>query len=154
MANVICRPELHHATSREQYDQFHAGMQEFGLERTITRGEKVFHLPTGEYLGVNLSTSLPLLALKITTLAIRITGNQCKLTLIPVTNPAEIYILGLEEQESYAPYLTPAPGDFMGLAAFARSHPAPTGYEALAGIGTTLPPSLQSSFLTALSRKS
>ena len=128
MANVICRSELHGTPTREQYDQFHAGMKELGLERTITRDGKVFHLPTGEYLGLNLSTPLALLTLKINTLAIQITCHQCKLTLSPVSDPAGIYIYGLEEDVSYASQL----GMFASL--FLTPPPKPTysGFSALA----------------------
>src|ERR1019366_7182605 len=135
VANVICRPELHSATTREQYNEFHAGMEQFSLLRTITRDGKVFHLPTGEYLGLNLATSLNLLALKITALAIQITGYQCKLTLTPVRDPADIYIYGLDEEVSYA-------SEFGSL--LAASYPGPS-YSALSGLaaaaskGGTLP---------------
>ena len=98
---VICRPELHGATTREQYDTFHAGMEELGLERTITRDGKVFHLPTGEYLGVNVTQFPRTLALKINVLAIRVTGHECKLTITPVSDPSEIIIFGLVEDTSY-----------------------------------------------------
>lgn len=127
MANVICRPELHGTPTREQYDQFHAGMKELGLERTITRDGKVFHLPTGEYLGLNLSSPLALLALKINALAIQITCHQCKLTLSPVSDPAGIYIYGLEEDVSYA----------SALAAFAMSLPSPQPFSALAQLASS-----------------
>jgi hypothetical protein len=136
VANVICRPELHGTPTREQYDQFHAGMKELGLERTITRDGKVFHLPTGEYLGLNLSTPLALLALKINALAIQISCHQCKLTLSPVSDPAGIYIYGLEEDVSYASALAslfgtqPAYPGFSALAALVSSKhapPQPTG---------------------------
>jgi hypothetical protein len=56
MPNVICRAQLHKATTEGQYAEFHAKMRGFGLERKITRNRKVYHLPNGEYLGVNLST--------------------------------------------------------------------------------------------------
>jgi hypothetical protein len=101
MMNVICRPELHGDPTREQYQEFHAGMKEFGLERTITRDGKVFHLPTGEYFGVGLFTSLAFLNLKITALSFRITGHPCKMTLTPVVDPADICISGLEEDVSW-----------------------------------------------------
>jgi hypothetical protein len=81
VANVICRPELHGATTGEQYTEFHGGMKEFGLDRTITRDGKTFHLPSGEYIGLNVTTSFQLLALKIDALAMRITGYRCKLVL-------------------------------------------------------------------------
>jgi hypothetical protein len=35
VADLICRAELHGSPSREQYDEFHAGMEALGLERTI-----------------------------------------------------------------------------------------------------------------------
>lgn len=156
MANVICRAELHGSPTREQYNEFHAGMKQLGLVQTITRDGKVFHLPTGEYLGVNLSTSFNLLALNITALAIRITSRQCKLTLTPVDDPAKIYILGLEEDTSYESML----GAYASL--LAASYPGPS-YSALSGLaaaaskGSILPvptglPAprhwLQSSFVT------
>jgi len=155
VANVICRPELHGTPTREQYDQFHAGMKELGLERTITRDGKVFHLPTGEYLGLNLSTPLALLALKINALAIQISCHQCKLTLSPVSDPAGIYICGLEEEVSYASEL----GSFGSL--LAASYPGPS-YSALSGLAaaaskggtlpvpTGIPTSLQFGFLTGM----
>jgi hypothetical protein len=161
VANVICRPELHGSPTREQYNEFHAGLKEFGLERTITRDGKVFHLPTGEYLGLNVSTPFSLLTLKINSLAIRITGHQCKLTLTPVSDPAGIYIYGLEEDTSYESTL----GAFAGLGnLLASSYPAPN-YSALSSLAAAsskggtlpvpsgLPDSLQSSFLAALSHK-
>ncbi len=114
MENVMCRPELHDATSGEQYRAFHAGMEQLGLGRTITSGERVFRLPTGEYLGVNLP-SLDSLANKINSLAIQITGYPCKLTLEPV-DPAKIYISGLEEEVPYFAELgVSLPGSFAWL---------------------------------------
>jgi|SRR5208282_1224617 hypothetical protein len=95
MESVLCRAELHDATTREQYAAFHAGMGNFGLEQTITRNGVVSYLPTGAYLGVNLSTSLESLGKRIDFLALQITGHPCKLILAPV-NPASIYISGLE----------------------------------------------------------
>ena len=70
--------------------------------RTISRGGKTFHLPSGEYIGVNVPSSFNLLALKIDALSMRITGHQCKLTLARVNDPSDIYIYGLEEDVSYA----------------------------------------------------
>jgi hypothetical protein len=102
MWNAICRPELHGAPTREQYDDFHAGMKQLGLERTITKDGKVFNLPTGEYLGVDLFTSLQVLTLQITSLAIRVTGHQAKLILVPVSDLAGIHIYGLEKEETFA----------------------------------------------------
>jgi hypothetical protein len=158
MANVICRPELHGSPTREQYNQFHSGMKEFGLERTITRDGKVFHLPTGEYLGLNVSAPFSLLTLKINSLAIRITGHQCKLTLTPVNDPAGIYIYGLEEDTSYESTL----GAFAGLGSLFSTAPATdNGFSALAmlasGKGTPplpagIPDSLQFGFLTGMKR--
>jgi hypothetical protein len=101
VANVICRAELPGSPTREQYEQFHTGMKELGLERTITRDGKVFHLPTGEYLGVNLSTLMMTLDLKITVLAFRVTGGRCKLALTPVADVSTIHISGLEEDTSH-----------------------------------------------------
>jgi hypothetical protein len=151
--NVICRPELHDATTREQYTAFHAGMKEFGLLQTITRDGKVYRLPRAEYLGVNISASTALLALKINTLAISITGRQCKLTLTPVADISSIYIAGLEEEPSY-------PGAL--LSAFARSRPlapappANKGFTALAAFAnsqsTTPEAAGISAFLNGLNR--
>jgi hypothetical protein len=146
VANVICRPELYGSPTREQYNEFHAGMKQLGLVQTITRGE---------YLGVNMSTSFNLLALNITALAIRITGRQCKLTLTPVEDPAKIYILGLEEDTSYESTL----GAFASL--FFTPPPKPTysGFSALAELAssqrtppqaTGIPASLQFGFLTGM----
>ena len=156
MPNVSCRPELHGATTREQYAKFHAGMKEFGFEQTILRDGTMRHLPTGEYLAVNISTPMNLLALKIAALALQITGNQClKLTLTPVRDPADIYIYGLDEEVSYASEL----GSFGSL--LAASYPGPS-YSALSGLaaaaskGSTLPvptgipTSLQFGFLTGM----
>jgi hypothetical protein len=97
MEDVICRAELRGTPTREQYDAFHAGMAQFGLGQTITRDGRVFRLPMGLYLGVNLSASLELLALKVSSLAGQITGRLCKLTLAPV-DTTRIYILCLEEE--------------------------------------------------------
>ena len=101
MLNVICRPELHGEPTREQYDEFHAGMSEFGLLRTITRDGRTWRLPNAEYLGVNLQTSLKILSLKITALSIRVTGKGCKLTLVTVPNVDDIFIAGLEEEQTF-----------------------------------------------------
>src|ERR1700683_2779107 len=99
--NVICRVELPGRPTREQYDEFHAAMQEIGLVRTITRNGKVYHLPTGEYLGVNLTTTLDLLDLQIMVAALQATFGPCKVTITPVADPDQIYISGLEEDHSY-----------------------------------------------------
>jgi len=128
-------------------------MEALGLERTIARDGKVFRLPTGEYLGVNLPTSSTLLALKITSLAFRITASPCKLTITPVSNPAEIHISGLEEVVSFATEL----GAFASL--FLTSPPPPSGLSALAALAALassksaskdIPASLQFGFLTGL----
>ncbi|MGA9530152.1 MAG: hypothetical protein WBS24_18710 [Terriglobales bacterium] len=119
MEIVICRAELHGTPTREQYSAFHAGMEQLGFGQTITRDGRDFRLPTGEYLGANLSTSLTLLALKITHLAFQITGCPCKLTLAPV-DVANIYFLCLEEVSSYASELG------IGISAFG-SFAASTG---------------------------
>jgi hypothetical protein len=95
--NVMCRPELHDATTREQYAAFHAEMEGLGLEQTLTRDGKVFRLPTGLYLGVNVSTPLESLNIRITLLAMKITGYAGKIALWPVDNPASISISGLED---------------------------------------------------------
>jgi hypothetical protein len=152
VADLICRAELHGSPSREQYDEFHAGMEALGLERTIARDGKVFRLPTGEYLGVNLPTSSTLLALKITSLAFRITASPCKLTITPVSNPAEIHISGLEEVVSFATEL----GAFASLFLTSPPQPTPSGFSALAALASSksaskdIPASLQFGFLTGL----
>ncbi len=152
MANLICRAELHGSPTREQYDDFHAGMEALGLERTITRDGKVFRLPTGEYLGINLTTSSTLLALKISSLAFRITMSPCKLTIAPVSNPAEIYISGLEEVVSFASEL----GAFASLFLTSPSQPTHSGFSALATLASSksapknIPDSLQFGFITGL----
>lgn len=106
MENVICRVELHDATTREQYDAFHAGMEQLGLERTITRNAVVSYLPTGAYLGVELY-DLESLAGKINPLAVQVTGYPCKLMLASV-NPASIFVSGLESP-SFADELGASP---------------------------------------------
>jgi hypothetical protein len=108
MPNVMCRPELHDATTREQYDQFHAEMETLGLVRTISRDGKDFRLPSGLYLGVNVPSSLEFLSIRISLLAIKITGHACKLALWPIDNPASIDISGLED-------VTPSYGALLGL---------------------------------------
>jgi hypothetical protein len=119
MSNVMCRPELHDATTREQYDAFHAEMDELGLEQTITRDGKVFRLPTGLYLGLNVSMPLELLLIRISLSAIKITGYDCKLMLTPIGNPDDIRISGLEE-------ITPSyRGLFGALFATPPAPPAP-----------------------------
>jgi hypothetical protein len=129
MPDIECRPELHHATTEEQYDQFHTGMNELGLGRTLVRDGKVWKLPKAVYLGLNLATPFYLLDIKINALAIKITGNRCKLMLSYV-DAATIYISGLEEVVSPwvqllagfpgydSPYSTVPIGD--GLSALAR----------------------------------
>jgi hypothetical protein len=134
MPDVMCRPELHDATSREQYDQFHAGMQSLGLGRTIARDGREFQLPTGLYLG-NVSSSLELLKLRVDLLAIRITSHTAKIALWPV-NPADIVTDNLEDvTPSYAsslgfglmsilggaPYPNPSPNIFSTLFSEYRS---------------------------------
>ncbi len=152
MANLICRAELHGSPTREQYDEFHAGMEALGLERTITRDGNVFRLPAGEYLGIDLSTSSTVLALKVNALAFRITANTCKLTIAPVSNPAEIYISGLEEVVSFASEL----GAFASLFLASPSQPSYSGFSALAALTSSnsapkdIPASLQFGFLTGL----
>jgi hypothetical protein len=152
VANVSCRPELHGATTREQYAKFHAGMKEFGFEQTILRDGALHHLPTGEYLAVNISTPMNLLALKIAALALQITGNQClKLTLTPVRDPADIYIYGLDEEVSYASALVA-----FGIQASAAqpSYSALSALAAASSKGGTLPvPNGIGDYLAALSRK-
>jgi hypothetical protein len=147
MPNVSCRPELHGATTREQYAKFHAGMKKFGFEQTIMRGGTIHHLPTGEYLAVNISTPMNLLALKIAGLALQITGNQClKLTLTPVRDPADIYIYGLDEEVSYASALSA-----LGLSLTPPPQPTYSGFSALAeliGSQHTMP--VPKGFLTGL----
>lgn len=157
MANVICRPELHGSPTREQYDEFHVGLKEFGLERTITRDGKVFRLPKGEYLGVNVTAPFSLLALKINSLAIRITGQQCKLTLTPVSDLAGIYIYGLDEEPRETSF-----GEELGrLFGSQPSTSTDNGFWTLAALGsgkgapplpTGIPDSLQFGFLTGMKR--
>lgn len=130
MPNVICRAELHGSPTLAQYDEFHAGMKEFGLERTITRDGKVFHLPTGEYVGVNVSSYFSLLALQINTLAIRITRSQCKLTLTPVGDLDGIYIYGLVEDTSFESQL----GALGRLASLFSAPPTGQKFDALSAL--------------------
>jgi hypothetical protein len=108
MPNVMCRLELHDATTREQYDQFHAEMETLGLVRTISRDGKEFRLPSGLYLGVNVTTFLELLKLRVDISAIRITAHPCKLALWIVDSPDNISISGLED-------VTPSYGALAGL---------------------------------------
>jgi hypothetical protein len=97
-------------------------MQELGFERTITRNGKTEHLPTGEYvglnLGLNLSSSLNLLALKIDVLARRITGYPCKMTLTPISGPEAIYTYGLEEDNRFSTQLGRLIGESMAKAPY------------------------------------
>ena len=104
--NLTCRAELLGSPSREQYDRFHALMSGLELERTISRGGKLYRLPTAEYLSVNASSSLHLLALQITKAALDVTGHPCKLTLTPVADVNDIVIAGLEEVQDYATQLS------------------------------------------------
>jgi len=108
MPNVMCRPELHDATTREQYDRFHAEMEILGLGRTISRDGKEFRLPSGLYLAVNVPSSLDLLKLRVEVLAMKITAHPCKLALWTIGNPAEMEISGLED-------VTPSYGALFGL---------------------------------------
>lgn len=150
LSTIICRPELHSATTREQYDEFHSGMEQFGLAREISRDGKTFHLPSGEYIGVNVTSSFNLLALKIDALAMRITGNRCKLTFVRVSDPSDVYIYGLEEDVSLTSALA-------NMFAASSSGPKYSALSALAELGSnqnTLPvPSGLASFLAELSRK-
>jgi hypothetical protein len=98
MENVMCRPELHYAATREQYDAFHAGMGQLGLERTIMRNAVAYSLPTGVYVGE--TADVALLAIRIDALARQITGRPCALVLASV-NPSSIHFSGLESP-SYA----------------------------------------------------
>lgn len=126
--NVICRAELFGSPTREQYDHFHALMSGLGLERTITRDGKRYHLPTGEYLGVNVSSLLFTLTLQITKAALDVTSHTCKVTLTPVADVNEIVIAGLEEDQSYAAELS----YYFNLVALARIAPQqPTTVPAL-----------------------
>lgn len=129
MPNVICRPQLHRATTEEQYAEFHAKMSGFGLERKITRNGKVYHLPNGEYLGVNLSTPFDLLAIQIDAAARQISGYACELTLAPVKDIAEIYIYGLKEDLSFETQ----------LGFFASLHAASPSYIPLSGLAAAIP---------------
>ncbi|MFY9854501.1 MAG: hypothetical protein WAK26_11560 [Terracidiphilus sp.] len=140
MANIECRAELHGDPTADQYKQFHDGMQEFGLVRKLCREGKVFLLPTGFYVGENVSSSLQLLSLKITALAFRITGSVCKLTLTPIGDLSSICISGLEEDKSFESLLgfaaifgssVPTPGvnfmsAFSGLGAQSTSQHVPS----------------------------
>lgn len=132
MPNVVCRPQLHKATTEEQYAEFHAKMSGFGLERKITRNGKVYRLPNGEYLGVNLSPPFDLLALKIDAAARQITGYGCELTLAPVRDVADIYIYGLKEDLSFESQLSM----FGSLLAAGYSEPS---YSALSGLAAAVP---------------
>ncbi len=127
MPNVMCRPELHAATTREQYDQFHAEMETLGLARTISRDGKEFRLPSGLYLGVNVATYLELLNIRISLLAIKITGRACNLALWPIANPAEISISGLED-------VTPSYASVLGILAGAP-YPNPNAYSFMSLLG-------------------
>jgi hypothetical protein len=123
MPNVMCRPELHDATTREQYDQFHAEMETLGLVRTISRDGKEFRLPSGLYLGVNVPKSLEGLSILVSLLAIRITGYAAKIAIWSIANPADISISGLEDvTPSYGALLglfgTPPPSDFSFMSLF------------------------------------
>jgi hypothetical protein len=93
----MCRPELHDATTREQYGQFHAEMETLGLFRTISRDGKVFRLPSGLYLGENVPSSLKFLGIRISLFAITITGHTCELALWPIDSAASVDISGLED---------------------------------------------------------
>jgi hypothetical protein len=150
VATIICRPELHGATTREQYAEFHSGMNDLGLARTITQDGKVFHLPTGEYAGVNVSDSFRLLALKIDALAMRVSGNRCKLTLERVNSPADVFTYNLDEETSYA----------SALAALFSSSPsqpisplaALAGSQHLPPVPTGIPVSLEYGFLAGMKK--
>lgn len=137
MPNVVCRPQLHKATTEEQYAEFHAKMSGFGLERKITRNGKVYHLPNGEYLGVNLSTPFDLLGIQIDAAARQITGYACELTLAPVKDIAEIYIYGLKEDLSFESSL----GFFASLLAASPSHSPLSGLAAAISEGKNTVPS-------------
>lgn len=152
MSNVICRPQLHKATTEAQYAEFHAKMSSLGLERKITRNGKVYHLPNGEYLGVNHSTSFDLLAIQIDAAARQITGYSCELTLTPVKDIAEIYICGLKEDLSFETQL----GFFASLLAASPSYGPLSGLAAAISEGkNTVPGSFQPGYpepnLSALS---
>jgi hypothetical protein len=114
--NVMCRAELHGSPTREQYAAFHAGMGGYGLGQTITQNGKVFRLPTGEYFGSDLSDSLAILSLKVSFLAIQITGESCKLMLAHVS-PEDTFVSGLEEVPSYATELGSWASIFSALSA-------------------------------------
>jgi hypothetical protein len=104
--DVMCRAELHGSTTREQYDQFHAQMSGLGLERTITRDGKLYHLPTGEYLGVNVTAFLQTLSVRIAKAALDVTGRTCEVTLTPVADAKQIVFSGLTEIDDYAVQLS------------------------------------------------
>jgi len=127
MPNVMCRPELHDATTREQYDRFHAEMETLGLVRTISRDGKEFQLPTGLYLGLNVASSVDLLKLRVDLLAIRITGFTSKVAVWPIADPAEISISGLED-------VTPSYASVLGILAGAP-YPNPNAYSFMSLFG-------------------
>ena len=97
MPHVMCRPELHHATTSEQYELFHAEMEKLGLVRTLARDGKVFRLPSGLYLGVNVSSSREWFNAMITLQAIMTTGSAGKVAVWHIDDPANISVSGLEE---------------------------------------------------------
>jgi hypothetical protein len=118
MANVECRAELHGDPSPDQYTLFHEGMKELGLVRKLQKDGKIYQLPTGFYVGENISSPLQMLSLKITALALQVTGQGCKLTLTPIGDLSSICISGLEEDKSFESQLELA-------AIFLSSRPRP-----------------------------
>jgi hypothetical protein len=72
-------------------------MEQLGLGQTITRNGKVYRLPSGLYLGVDVPAGLALLNLRIFVSALKITGHGCKMALWHIDDPASISISGLEE---------------------------------------------------------
>jgi hypothetical protein len=127
MPNVMCRPELHDATTRDQYDRFHAEMEILGLGRTISRDGREFQLPTGLYLGLNVASPLEILKLRIDLLAMKITGHFAKIAIWHVANPAEIVISDLED-------VTPSFASVLGILGGAP-YPNPNAYSFMSLFG-------------------
>jgi hypothetical protein len=146
MLHVTCKPEFHRYLTAEEYAEIHAGMQQLGLLKKITRNGRVWLLPDGFYVGINLSTSLELLDLQINALAFRITGRRCQVVLTPVPDPANIYFSGLKEEESSLSLLS-------SLFEALPSSPSYEGFSALAilaGEKCTVPSSPSYDRLSAL----
>ncbi len=110
MSGVVCTAELHGSPTEEQYNEFHSGMERLGLVRTINHQGKTFMLPGGVYVGSNIAAPLSVLSIRITSLARKTTGSDCKLALAPIDDVSRVYFSGLEEQVSYAKALGITPG--------------------------------------------